>query len=69
MAQQANVMDVYAAYGAAQHRVEEYELLKKVTHWTPEMVARENVALRPGVVVPTRTLNSTFQEIVEIMRG
>lgn len=67
MAQQANVTDVYAAYGAAQHRSEEYDLLKKVTHWTPEMVAREQAALRPGVINPTHTLSTTFADIIKIM--
>ena len=67
MAQQADVTDVYAAYGAAQHRAEQYELLKKVTHWTPEMVARESAALKPGAIVPTYTLTTSFAEIVDIM--
>ncbi len=67
MAQQAKVTDVYAKYGAAQHRAEEYDLLKKVTHWTPEMVAREKAALKPGAINPTHTLNTTFSEIIEIM--
>lgn len=67
MAQQAKVTDVHAAYGAAQHRAEEYDLLKKVTHWTPEMVACEQATLKPGVVTPTHTLSKSFAEIVEIM--
>lgn len=67
MAQQANVTDVYAAYGAAQHRAEEYDLLKKVTHWTPEMVEREQAALKPGAINPTHTLSTTFSDILEIM--
>jgi phosphoglycolate phosphatase len=36
MAQQAGVTDVHALYGASQHKPE-YELLRKVTHWTPEL--------------------------------
>lgn len=68
MAQQASVTDVYAAYGAAQHRAEEYDLLKKVTHWTPEMVKREQAALKPGVINPTHTLSTTFADIIKIMR-
>ncbi|MFF7106383.1 HAD family hydrolase [Pseudomonas sichuanensis] len=67
MAQQANVLDVHAKYGAAQHRAEEYDLLKKVTHWTPEMVERERQALRPGVVMPTYTAGQSFKEIVAVM--
>lgn len=67
MAQQANITDVHAAYGAAQHRTEEYELLKKVTHWTPEMVAREKAALKPGAINPTHILSKNFSEIIKIM--
>lgn len=67
MAQQANVIDVHAAYGAAQHRAEEYELLKKVTHWTLEMVAREAAAMKPGAIKPTHTMTKSFGEILEIM--
>jgi phosphoglycolate phosphatase-like HAD superfamily hydrolase len=67
MAQQAKVLDVHAAYGAAQHRVEEYDLLKKVTHWTPEMVDREQTAIKPGTITPSHTLNKCFSEITEIM--
>lgn len=67
MAQQAGVLDVYAAYGAAQHREIEYDLLKKVTHWTPEMVVREKNALRPGAINPTHTVRNSFNEILRII--
>ncbi|KPX28099.1 MULTISPECIES: HAD family hydrolase [Pseudomonas syringae group] len=67
MAQQAGVTDVYAGYGAAQHREEEYELLKKVTHWTKEMVEKEKNALRPGVILPTYTAAKSFSEILDII--
>jgi phosphoglycolate phosphatase len=63
MAQEAGVMDVYAEYGAAQHRPE-YELLRKVTHWTPEMVAREKAILANGSVIPTYVLRESFEEIL-----
>lgn len=69
MAQSANILDVHAEYGAAQHRAVEYDLLKKVTHWTPEMVAREREALRPGAINPTHCLRTTFSDIVNIMEG
>lgn len=69
MAQSASVLDVHAAYGAAQHREVEYELLKKVTHWTPEMVARERDALKPGVITPTYSLNESFKEIIKVMES
>lgn len=67
MAKTAGVLDIHAAFGAAQHRAEQYDLLKKVTHWTPEMVAREAEALKPGAVMPTHTLVSSFAEIEPIM--
>lgn len=65
MAQRAGVFDVFAEYGAAEHR-EEYELLRKVTHWTPEMVERERHALRPGNVRPSFTLTNQFSDILSL---
>ena len=56
MAQQTGVTDVHALYGASQHKPE-YELLRKVTHWTPEMVERERNALKPGGLVPMHVLD------------
>jgi len=67
MAQQARVCDVYAAYGSAQHRADQYDLLKKVTHWTPEMVKRESEAIKPGAIVPTFSLETSFSEIIKIV--
>jgi len=64
MAQQAGIFDVYAAYGAAQHRPE-YELLRQVTHWTPAMVERERAALKPGSIKPTLSINS-FDQIADL---
>lgn len=69
MAKQAGVLDIHAAYGAAQHRAEQYELLKRVTHWTPEMVEREKESLKPGAIHPTHILFSSFSEIKEIILG
>lgn len=65
MAQQAGVTDVHALYGASQHKPE-YELLRKVTHWTPEMVERERQALRPGGLVPTHILDKEFAQILPL---
>jgi phosphoglycolate phosphatase-like HAD superfamily hydrolase len=65
MAQQAGVTDVRAAYGASQHKPE-YKLLRKVTHWTPEMVERERQALRPGGLIPTFVLDKEFRQILPI---
>jgi len=65
MAQEAGVADVHAAYGASQHKPE-YELLRKVTHWTPEMVERERQALRPGELIPTYVLDTAFSQILPL---
>src|SRR6202012_3746694 len=40
MAKAAGVLDIHAKYGESQRR-EEYNLLRKVTHWTDEDVERE----------------------------
>jgi phosphoglycolate phosphatase len=69
MAQSAKILDVHAEYGAAQHRAIEYDLLKRVTHWTPDMVAREREALKPGAVTPSHSLKKSFSEIVSIMEA
>lgn len=63
MAQNAGVLDAWAEYGQAQHR-EQYELLKKVTHWTPEQVRREAEINRGRLVEPTHTLEKEFSEVL-----
>ena len=65
MAQQAGVTDVHALYGASQHKPE-YELLRKVTHWPPEMVERERKALVPGGLAPTYVLDKNFAQILPL---
>jgi phosphoglycolate phosphatase-like HAD superfamily hydrolase len=65
MAQQAGVTDVHALYGASQHKPE-YELLRKVTHGTPEMVERERKALAPGGLTPTYVLDKNFAQILPL---
>lgn len=65
MAQQAGITDVHAAYGSSQHKPE-YELLRKVTHWTPEMVERERSALKPGGVRPSYVLTENFAQILPL---
>jgi phosphoglycolate phosphatase len=68
MAQQAGVMDVHAAYGSSQHKPE-YELLRKVTHWTPEMVERERNALKPGTIIPSHILDENFAQILPLFEA
>jgi phosphoglycolate phosphatase-like HAD superfamily hydrolase len=62
MAQRAGVVDVWAKYGIAQHR-EQYELLRAVTHWTPEAVERERAYAAPRE--PTITLEQSFAELLK----
>lgn len=64
MAQDAGVVDVHAKYGTA-HTREEYELLRAVTHWTPEQVEREKLA-SSRTVRPTFTLERSFREILDL---
>jgi phosphoglycolate phosphatase len=61
MAQQAGVIDVWAAYGEA-HQRQWYDLLRSVTHWTQADVDRERL-LKPGEVAPNYTLRSSFSEL------
>ena len=64
MAQAALVTDVFAAYGGVQHK-EEYELLRKVSHWTDDDVEREKQVSRMAVS-PNRSIEC-FAEIAEII--
>jgi phosphoglycolate phosphatase len=64
MAQQADITDVWAKYGEARHR-QEYELLRKVTHWTIEAVEKERV-LSARDVKPCYTLGHSFGELKEM---
>jgi len=68
MAQQADVLDIHAAYGSAQHRTEQYDLLKKVTHWSPEMVRQEATVLVSGKVSPSFVIESSFSQIEQILK-
>jgi phosphoglycolate phosphatase-like HAD superfamily hydrolase len=68
MAQEAGVTDVHAKYGVSQHKTS-YDLLKKVTHWTPEMVERESIALKRPNVVPTHVLDTSFAQILPLFEG
>lgn len=57
MAQAAGVHDVHAAYGVSDHR-EGYDLLRQVSHWTPQAVEKEREASGGGVVVPSHAVSS-----------
>lgn len=64
MAKDSGVTDVWAKYGAADKR-QEYELLRRVTHWTDETVAREK-SLKHEDVKPTFILEDSFGEILQL---
>jgi FMN phosphatase YigB (HAD superfamily) len=64
MAQAVAVNDAFAAYGSAQHRPE-YELLRRVSHWTNQDIDRERSMLKRPAVTPSVTL-SRFSELPEL---
>jgi phosphoglycolate phosphatase len=64
MAQEAGVTGVWAKYGTAHNR-EEYELLRKVTHWKQSDVEREK-RLRQNEIKPTFVLEKEFSEILSL---
>lgn len=65
MAQDAGVRDVLAEYGRTQDR-QAYELLKRVTHWTDEDVAREKRLLERPPVQPAYVLVDSFAELLDL---
>jgi phosphoglycolate phosphatase-like HAD superfamily hydrolase len=62
MAQDCGVLDFFAEYGKAQHR-EEYELLRRVIHWTDADVQRER-ELYQRPVQASVTLAHGFYEML-----
>lgn len=66
MAQAAQVFDIHAAYGQVQQQAE-YDLLRRLTHWTDEDVTREAALSQPeGDVVPTIACERSVSEILPI---
>ena len=65
MAQAASVVDVFARYGDVRSRPG-YALLRRVTHWSPAMLARSE-ALREGDVHPTHVLADGFAELLALV--
>jgi FMN phosphatase YigB (HAD superfamily) len=65
MAQSVGVLDVHAKYGEA-HQKAEYELLRRVTHWTDKDVQREKELSRRPEVHPTITLQQGFPELLPV---
>lgn len=64
MGQAVGVIDVHAKYGEA-HGKEEYEQLRRVSHWTQEDVERERLAKPETTPVASYTLTKGFYEILE----
>lgn len=60
MAQDAKILAVHATYGGVQHKVE-YDLLRKVSHWTEADVQREK-ANSGRTVIPAHAI-SRFTDI------
>jgi phosphoglycolate phosphatase len=64
MAQAANVHDVHAAYGQS-YTPDLWDRLVRVTHWTPEDVARER-RLAQDPIPPTHAITS-FPELIAVV--
>lgn len=62
MAREAKVTDAWAKYGIAQNRPE-YELLRRVTHWTASSVEKEK-RLSEDQVKPTLALSNSLADIL-----
>lgn len=65
MAREAGVVDVWARYGES-HAKEEYEQLRRVTHWTAEDVEREK-ALTRAHVSPSHVIDG-FDQLQSLFR-
>lgn len=63
MAQEADILDAHAAYGAAQHQ-QEYALLRKVSHWPDADVQRETALIHNPDIRPTYSLQR-FDQLLE----
>jgi FMN phosphatase YigB (HAD superfamily) len=63
MALDCGISDVWAEYGQA-HQRSEYDLLKQVTHWSPEEVLREARTRARKDIHPTHSLPTSLSEIL-----
>jgi phosphoglycolate phosphatase-like HAD superfamily hydrolase len=66
MATEAKITNAWAKYGLAQNRPE-YELLRKVTHWSSSSVEKER-ELSEKQVVPTVTLCDSLADLLPAFR-
>lgn len=67
MAQRVGAIDVLAQYGEVQ-RQSEYQVLRRVSHWTDEDVQREKEIILQPHISPTYTLHHAFGEILDLFR-
>ena len=63
MANQVGVFSALAKYGEAQNR-QEYELLRRVSYWTDEDIAREKEIIFRSTVEPTAYLHRSLAELL-----
>jgi phosphoglycolate phosphatase len=64
MAQAAGALDAWARYGES-HHLQEYELLRKVSHWSDADIARERRLAAETDIESTRTLRESFAELLD----
>lgn len=65
MAQRGGIIDVWAEYGAVQHKPG-YDLLRRVSHWTETDVEKEKEIMRDAKqIVPTYVLKHGFKELLD----
>ena len=65
MAQGAGVLDVFARYGDVRDRPG-YALLRRVTHWSPSVLAGAE-RLTEALVLPTHALGASFAELLDVV--
>ncbi|MFE5759815.1 HAD family hydrolase [Streptomyces massasporeus] len=65
MAQQLGVHDVHAQYGVSHDR-EGYNLLRRVSHWTPEDIEREKELSTRPTVTPSYVLPEGFSQLLSM---
>ncbi|KKB61165.1 hypothetical protein WM40_24740 [Robbsia andropogonis] len=66
MAQDAGVDDAWAKYGLAD--IGQYDLLKKVSHWSEQDIAREKKIFDGRSIRPSNTLQNGFHEILNFFQ-
>ncbi|MER6285278.1 HAD family hydrolase [Streptomyces sviceus] len=63
MAQELGVHDVHAQYGVSHNR-DGYDLLRRVSHWTPEEIEREKELSTRPTVTPSHVLTDGFSQLL-----